>query len=98
MRRVTVEQIRLALQACGGNRAKAARVLGMARNNLYKRMASNGIGPDEYRGNTATPAGVSGDAHAVSGARGAGQQKSTSGTGSTAHDPVSSNAILAADS
>ena len=65
MRRVTVEQIREALSACDGKVARAARVLGLARNNLYKRLASTGISPDEFRGNSARAASVSGDAHAA---------------------------------
>jgi hypothetical protein len=68
MRRVTVEQIREALSACDGRVARAARVLGIARNNLYKRLASSGISPDEYRDNTAARARVSDDAHATRGA------------------------------
>ena len=68
MRRVTVEQIREALALSSGRVARAARVLGIARNNLYKRLANSGISPDEFRGNSATGLGATADAHATRGA------------------------------
>jgi hypothetical protein len=52
--KVTATQIREALKVTEGNVAKSARVLGLARNNLYKRLASMGIDPETYRGNSAT--------------------------------------------
>lgn len=51
--KVTAEQIRAALKMSGGNVARTAIVLGLARNNLYKRLAHLGIDPMDYRGNTA---------------------------------------------
>jgi hypothetical protein len=56
MARVTVEQIREALRVTGGQIAPAARILGLARNNLYKRLANNKMSPDSFRGNSATSA------------------------------------------
>ena len=46
---LSFEEIREALSACDGRVSRAARLLGIARNNLYKRLASAGINPDEYR-------------------------------------------------
>ena len=56
MARVTVEQIREALRVTGGQIAPAARILGLARNNLYKRLANNKMSPDSFRGNSARSA------------------------------------------
>lgn len=68
MRRVTVDQIREALNACNGNMVRAARVLGLARNNLYKRLANSGIRPGDFRGNSAPPVTATAAAHATCGA------------------------------
>lgn len=66
--RVTADQIRAALKACGGNIAQAAVILGIARNNLYKRLSSLNLNPDDYRsgaGNVTHGAPVTADAHAA---------------------------------
>lgn len=47
--KVTVEQIREALKVCDGCVSRTARVLGIARNNLYKRLASLEMDPHDYR-------------------------------------------------
>jgi hypothetical protein len=47
--RVSIDQIQAALEASAGDVSKAARSLGLARNNLYKRMASCGLSPATYR-------------------------------------------------
>ena len=48
--KVTRPQIEAALKAVKGNVKEASIVLGIARKNLYNRMASLGIDPDFYRG------------------------------------------------
>ncbi len=63
--RVTVEQIKAAMEATKGNVSASARVLGMARNNLYKRCVSSNIDPRSYRDNTPQGNGVTGAAHSV---------------------------------
>jgi hypothetical protein len=50
--KVTRGQIEKALEATGGTVSKAAAILGMARKNLYQRMAHLGIHPDDYRRNS----------------------------------------------
>jgi len=69
MRRVTVEQIREALAACSGNVLRTAKVLGIARNNLYKHMANKQISPGEHRpargGDSQHKPVVTADAHAT---------------------------------
>jgi hypothetical protein len=49
MRR-SLDDIRAALAATGGRVAPAARTLGVARNNLYKRIAGSGVNLSEFRG------------------------------------------------
>lgn len=68
MPRVTVEQIREALKLTKGGISAAARVLGIARNNLYKRLSSSNIDPNDFRGNTPEGDKVATAAHAVTGA------------------------------
>lgn len=50
--KVTRGQIEKALEAVGGTVSRAAQILGIARKNLYIRMATLGIDPDNYRRNT----------------------------------------------
>lgn len=50
--KVTRGQIEKALEATSGTVSKAAAILGMARKNLYIRMAHLGIHPDSYRRNS----------------------------------------------
>jgi hypothetical protein len=50
--RVTRGQIEKALEAVNGTVSRAAKILGIARKNLYIRMATLGISPDDYRRNT----------------------------------------------
>lgn len=52
--KVTGPQVRAAMKLSGGNVTKAAEVLGIARNNLYKRLMSLEIDPAEFRGNSDT--------------------------------------------
>lgn len=55
--KVTGPQIRAAMKMACGNVSRAAEVLGIARNNLYKRLTALGIDPQEYRDNSVTPHG-----------------------------------------
>ena len=47
--KVTVAQIKEALTVCQGNVSRAAAILGLARNNLYKRLSGLGMNPETYR-------------------------------------------------
>lgn len=87
---VTQQQIEMALQACDGKVQRAAKILGMARNNLYKSMARKGINPNRFRGNTVTRDTAT---HAVTEARVA---QPTTPEDVVGPDPVSSSVILSA--
>lgn len=54
--RASAEQVRAALATSSGNVARAAVALGIARNNLYKRLAALGLTPDVYRAAAAASA------------------------------------------
>jgi hypothetical protein len=56
--KVTRGQIEKALEATSGTVSRAAAILGMARKNLYIRMAHLGIHPDTYRRNSGPSATV----------------------------------------
>lgn len=45
----SADQVRAALAASGGNVSDAAESLGIARKNLYVRLAALGVSPDDYR-------------------------------------------------
>jgi hypothetical protein len=97
-RKVTVDQIRAALLACEGKVAQAAKRLGVARNNLYKRLANSGISPDEFRGgagrsDSATPSATSAPATEAAPSTGG-----HAGATATAPVPVSRLAIFPAPS
>jgi hypothetical protein len=88
--KVTRTQIDEAMKATGGRMLRAALILNIARNNLYKRMASLKMSPNSYRGNTVTQGKVSGVAHATDST---GLVAASGATSATNRDPLSRSAI-----
>lgn len=86
--KVTRTQIEEAMKATTGNVLRAARILGLARNNLYKRMANLGMSPESYRGNTFGGASMADGAHA------AGSDGVLHATSAAKPDSVSGTAIF----
>lgn len=74
-----------------GNVARTAVVLGLARNNLYKRLASLGIDPIDYRGNSALRALATPRALATQSTASASTREGSEGNRSA---PLSSTVIL----
>lgn len=86
--KVTPTQIRAAMEQCEGCVAKAAVILGLARPNLYKRLAKLGIDPNDYRrrrGNTVASAQATPTVTATQAARATAARTGSEESGGVAH-------------